>query len=47
MKIRHHQFDRITMDPERRFGKPRICGMRILAATILAFLSGPHISDDH
>ncbi|MBF6571682.1 MAG: DUF433 domain-containing protein [Candidatus Binataceae bacterium] len=40
MEIRHHLFDRITMDPEKCFGKPCIRGMRIPVTTVLAFLSG-------
>lgn len=40
MQIRHHQFDRITMDPEKCFGKPCIRGLRMPVASILAYLSG-------
>ena len=40
MEIRHHLFDRITMDPQKCFGKPCIRGLRIPVATVLAFLSG-------
>ncbi len=40
VEIRHHLFDRITMDPEKCFGKPCIRGMRIPVTTVLAFLSG-------
>lgn len=40
MEIRHHQFDRITMDPEKCFGKPCIRGLRMPVASILAYLSG-------
>ncbi len=40
MEIRHHQFDRITMDPEKCFGKPCIRGLRMPIASVLAYLSG-------
>lgn len=40
MEIRHHQFDRITMDPEKCFGKPCIRGLRMPIASMLAYLSG-------
>ncbi len=40
MEIRHHQFSRITMDPEKCFGKPCIRGLRMPIASILAYLSG-------
>ncbi len=40
MEVRHHQFDRITIDPEKCFGKPCVRGLRIPVASILAYLSG-------
>ena len=40
MEMRHHQFDRITMDPEKCFGKPCIRGLRMPVASVLAYLSG-------
>jgi uncharacterized protein (DUF433 family) len=40
MELRHHQFDRITMDPEKCFGKPCVRGLRMPVASILAYLSG-------
>ncbi len=40
MEVRHHQFDRITMDPEKCFGKPCVRGLRMPVASILAYLSG-------
>lgn len=39
MEIRHYKFDRITIDPEKCFGKPCIRGMRIPVASILSYLS--------
>lgn len=46
MEIRHHQFDRITMDPEKCFGKPCVRGLRMPVASILAYLSGGLSIDD-
>ena len=40
MEMRHHQFDRITMDPEKCFGKPCVRGLRMPVASVLAYLSG-------
>jgi uncharacterized protein (DUF433 family) len=40
MEIRHHLFDRISMDPDKCFGKPCIRGLRMPVASILAYLSG-------
>ena len=39
MEIRHYKFDRITMDPEKCFGKPCIRGLRMPIASILSYLS--------
>jgi uncharacterized protein (DUF433 family) len=39
MEIHHYQFDRITLDPEKCFGKPCIRGLRMPVASILAYLS--------
>ncbi|MCS6937272.1 MAG: DUF433 domain-containing protein [Candidatus Bipolaricaulota bacterium] len=46
MEIRHYQFDRITLDPEKCFGKPCIRGLRILVASILSYLSSGMSIDD-
>jgi uncharacterized protein (DUF433 family) len=40
VEIRHHEFDRITMDPDKCFGKPCVRGLRLPVASILAYLSG-------
>jgi uncharacterized protein (DUF433 family) len=40
MEIGHRGFDRITMDPDKCFGKPSIRGLRMPVASILAYLSG-------
>ena len=39
MELRHPEFDRITLDPEKCFGKPCIRGLRIPVASILQYLS--------
>lgn len=38
MEYRRARFDRITIDPERCFGKPSIRGLRMPVASILAYL---------
>jgi uncharacterized protein (DUF433 family) len=40
LEVRHHQFDRITIDPDKCFGKPCVRGLRMPVASILAYLSG-------
>ncbi len=39
MEIRHYKFQRITLDPNKCFGKPCIRGLRIPVASILSYLS--------
>jgi uncharacterized protein (DUF433 family) len=39
MEIRHYKFNRITLDPDKCFGKPCIRGLRIPVASILSYLS--------
>ena len=39
MEIRHYKFDRITIDPEKCFGKACIRGLRMPVASILSYLS--------
>ena len=39
MEMKHYQFDRITLDPNKCFGKPCIRGMRMPVASILSYLS--------
>jgi uncharacterized protein (DUF433 family) len=39
MEIRHYKFDRITLDPDKCFGKPCIRGLRIPVSSILSYLS--------
>ena len=38
MEIRHYRFDRITLDPDKCFGKPCIRGLRMPVASLLAYL---------
>lgn len=39
MEIKHYKFDRITLDPDKCFGKPCIRGMRMPITSILSYLS--------
>jgi len=39
MERRHYKFNRITLDPDKCFGKPCIRGLRIPVASILSYLS--------
>ena len=39
MEIRHYKFNRITLDPQKCFGKPCIRGLRMPVASILSYLS--------
>lgn len=39
MEIRHYKFNRITLDPEKCFGKPCIRGLRMPVASVLSYLS--------
>src|SRR6266516_1877929 len=39
MEIRHFLFDRITLAPEKCFGKPCVRGLRMPVASILGYLS--------
>ena len=38
MEIRHYKFNRISLDPDKCFGKPCVRGMRMPVASILAYL---------
>jgi uncharacterized protein (DUF433 family) len=46
MEIRHYKFTRITIDPEKCFGKPSIRGLRMPVASILSYLSSGMTIDD-
>ncbi len=46
MEIRHYKFNRITLDPEKCFGKPCIRGSRIPVACILSYLSSGMTVDE-
>jgi uncharacterized protein (DUF433 family) len=39
MEIRHYKFNRITLDPNKCFGKPCIRGLRMPVVSILSYLS--------
>lgn len=39
MEIRHYKFNRITLDPDKCFGKPCVRGLRMPVASILSYLS--------
>jgi len=39
VEIRHYKFNRITLDPQKCFGKPCIRGLRMPVASILSYLS--------
>ena len=39
MEIRHYKFNRITLDPDKCFGKPCIRGLRMPVASVLSYLS--------
>jgi uncharacterized protein (DUF433 family) len=38
MEMRHYRFDRISIDPDKCFGKPCIRGFRMPVASILNYL---------
>ncbi|MBC7226653.1 MAG: DUF433 domain-containing protein [Thermoflexales bacterium] len=46
MEIRHYRFDRITLDPDKCFGKPCIRGLRIPVSSILSYLSSGMTVED-
>ncbi len=46
MEMHHPHFNRITLDPEKCFGKPCIRGLRMPVASILAYLSSGMTIDE-
>ena len=46
MEIRHYKFSRITLDPEKCFGKPCIRGFRMPVSSILNYLSSGMTVDE-
>ncbi len=46
MEIRHYKFNRITLDPDKCFGKPCIRGLRMPIASILNYLSSGMTADE-
>ncbi len=39
MEIHHYRYDRITLDPDKCFGKACIRGLRMPVASVLGYLS--------
>ncbi|MEK7277001.1 MAG: DUF433 domain-containing protein [Chloroflexota bacterium] len=46
MEIHHYKFNRITLDPDKCFGKPCIRGLRMPVASILSYLSSGMTVDE-
>jgi uncharacterized protein (DUF433 family) len=46
MEIQHYKFDRITLNPERCFGKPCVRSLRMPVASILSYLSSGMTMDE-
>jgi len=46
METRHYRFNRITIDPDKCFGKPCIRGMRMPVTSILSYLSSGMTIDE-
>lgn len=46
MEIHHYKFTRITMNPNKCFGKPCIRDLRMPVASILSYLSSGMTMDD-
>jgi len=46
MEMRHYKFNRITLDPDKCFGKPCIRGLRIPIASVLSYLSSGMTVDE-
>lgn len=46
MELRHYKFNRITLDPNKCFGKPCIRGLRMPVASILSYLSSGMTIDE-
>jgi uncharacterized protein (DUF433 family) len=46
MEIHHYKFNRITLDPNKCFGKPCIRGLRMPITSILSYLSSGMTVDE-
>lgn len=46
MEISHYRFRRITLDPDKCFGKPCIRGLRLPVASVLAYLAAGMTVDE-
>jgi uncharacterized protein (DUF433 family) len=44
--MRHYRFERITLDPEKCFGKPCIRDLRMPVASILSYLGSGMSTDE-
>ncbi len=46
MEIHHYKFQRITLDPEKCFGKPCIRGLRMPVTSVLSYPSSGMTIDE-
>ena len=46
MEIHHYRFNRITLNPDKCFGKPCIRGLRMPVASVLSYLSSGMTIDE-
>jgi uncharacterized protein (DUF433 family) len=46
MGMHHYKFRRITLDPEKCFGKPCIRGLRMPVASVLSYMSSGMTVDE-
>ena len=46
MEIHHYKFNRITLDPDKCFGKPCVRGLRMPIASILSCMSSRMTVDE-
>ena len=46
MEIHHYRFNRITLNPDKCFGKPCIRGLRMPVTSILSYLSSGMTIDE-
>jgi len=46
MEIHHYKLNRITLDPDKCFGKACIRGLRIPVASVLSYLSSGMSADE-
>jgi uncharacterized protein (DUF433 family) len=46
MEVQHYKFHRITLDPNKCFGKPCIRGLRMPVTSVLSYLSSGMTIDE-